>query len=123
MGRLRRAEVRLERGLNMERLHRWGHGQKSTHLERTRQLQISLIPSTIFIRTRRTTSAPWFTAGVRMCWAYLNFHDAARAYNAARDQRSGTRRSQIRVSGDSARRVIGCADCDINIRNEAERSC
>src|SRR6266581_7014358 len=67
MGRLRWAEGRLERGLNGERLHRWAHGQKPTRLAKTRQLQISLKPSTSFIRTRRTTSAPWFTApGVRM---------------------------------------------------------
>src|SRR5213594_1998926 len=66
MERLREAEVRLERGLNMERLHRWGNGQKSTRLAKTRQVQILLKPSTIFIRTRRTTSAPWVTAEVRM---------------------------------------------------------
>src|SRR3989441_11269050 len=49
------------------RLHRWAHGQKSTRLAKTQQLQISLKPSTSFIRTRRSTSAPWFTApGVRM---------------------------------------------------------
>src|ERR1043166_1478859 len=69
MERLRQAAVRLERGSNMERLRRWGNGQKSTRLAKTRQVQISLKLSTIFNRTRRTTSAPWVTAGVGMCQA------------------------------------------------------